>query len=74
MPIRLNPNEVKEKIIAAAPANAKVVRYDTVSAFQQASTAGKALDWIKEQVQAKPGQEYGAKGDSPKQGTRQQVR
>lgn len=70
MTVTVTPNDARQKIEAAAPSNAQVIRYDDPKAFLSAASGGKGFDWIKEQLRAKPVQEYGATGNLPTQGTR----
>jgi hypothetical protein len=49
--VAVTPAEAKQKIEAAAPANVKIVHFDTVSEFKASTAGGTGFDWIKEQLQ-----------------------
>lgn len=51
----VTPTVAKERIESAAPATAKIVRYDTTYHFYQASAAGRLFQWVKDQVRESPG-------------------
>jgi hypothetical protein len=72
--VTVTPNEAKQKIEAAAPANVQLIRYQDTSEFLKATSGGRAFDWIKAQVRDTPVQDYGATGKLPTYGTRQQTR
>ncbi|HWY57562.1 MAG TPA: dienelactone hydrolase family protein [Terriglobales bacterium] len=61
--VGVTPVEAQEKIEAAAPANAQIVHYEDSVAFAKYNSGGKGFDWIKQQMQAAPTQQYRAAGD-----------
>jgi hypothetical protein len=63
MTVTVTPDIAKQHIEAAAPPNAKVIRYDDGKALLKATSGGTALEWIKEQLQPGPSQQYRAAGD-----------
>ncbi len=62
--VTVTPNEAKRKIEAAAPRNAKIIRYDDAKAFLSAAAGGTGFDWIKEETQPGVKQQYHARGVS----------
>jgi hypothetical protein len=50
--VTITPSDVQQKIEAAAPANAKIVRYDDAQAFKAAIAGGTGFDWIKQEMQS----------------------
>ncbi len=74
MTVTVTPNVAKQHIEAAAPPNAKVIRYDDGKALLKANSGGAALDWIKEQLQPGSSQQYRAMDDSQTQETAAQVK
>ena len=62
--VTVTPNDAKRKIEAAAPGNAKIIRYDDAKAFLSVATGSTGFDWIKEQTQTGVKQQYRARGVS----------
>ncbi|HZR57339.1 MAG TPA: alpha/beta hydrolase [Terriglobales bacterium] len=51
MTVTVTPNESKQRIEAAAPTQAQVIRYENGRALLNATADGKGFDWIKEQTE-----------------------
>ncbi len=62
--IAVTPADVQQKTEAAAPASAKIVRYDSLAEFQTAVAGGTGFDWIKETLQFSVVPGYSAAGQA----------
>jgi hypothetical protein len=49
----VTPAICRQKLVAAAPPSAQLVRYDGVPALYKASSSGQLFQWIKEQLQSR---------------------
>jgi len=50
----ITPKAVQTRIESAAPASAKLQRYETTRQFYEAASAGRLFQWVKEQVRRNP--------------------
>jgi hypothetical protein len=65
--VAVTPADVQQKIEAAAPPQAKVVRYDNTAAFRASIAGGTGFDWIKQNLPFRVVPGYAA-ADAPGKG------
>jgi hypothetical protein len=70
MSVTVTPNKAKQKVEAAVPKNAEVVRYQTAEEFR-AAAATQGFSWIKLQLQPALSAQYSADEGKPQTGSRQ---
>jgi hypothetical protein len=56
--VTVTPTEAKQKIEAAAPSSAQIVRYDDAKAFLATASGGRGFDWIKGQLKTPSSWQY----------------
>jgi dienelactone hydrolase len=67
--ITVTPDVCRERIAAAAPANATVVRYQNVAEFAKVAKSGTGFDWIKSELPPASDSQYQVIGATQKSGT-----
>jgi hypothetical protein len=70
--VTVTPNEARQKMEAAAPANVQMLRYDDTKQFASTVASGTLFDWIKQQMQDGKSQDYRAAGRSQAKGSSDQ--
>lgn len=58
--VGITPAEAQAKIAAAAPRQAKIVRFDDVQTFKASAADGSGLDWLKEHVLGETDEQFHA--------------
>lgn len=65
--VSVTPEEARQKIEAAAPANVEIRRYENAQAFLNTVSGGKGFDWLKENMRSGTAMQIRANGDAQSQ-------